>query len=255
MGLLAELIDLVLPSSCICCQRSGPLWCAACRPASIPELAATATGPAICAAGEYDAELRSALIAYKERGHRALAEPLSAYLGDAVDVLSRQVGTAAPGRPRPVLVPVPSRRSAARQRGGDHVLRLARLVARHSQLPLCSALSVSSGVADSAGLSTAARAANLAHRMRAARPPGRGPLGAVIVDDIVTTGTTLAEAERALTEAGWQVLGAAVVGATRRRYPTAAAGASGASDGARKQSAAAGTDASNWADAHEWASV
>lgn len=129
------------------------------------------------------------------------------------------------------------------------------MVARHSQLPLCSALSVSSGVADSAGLSTAARAANLAHRMRAARPPGRGPLGAVIVDDIVTTGTTLAEAERALTEAGWQVLGAAVVGATRRRYPTAAAGASGASDGARKQSAAAGTDASNWADAHEWASV
>jgi predicted amidophosphoribosyltransferase len=200
----------------------------------MPELAATGTGPPVCAAGEYDAELRSALLAYKERGRRALAAPLSAYLSDATDVLLRTARAESSGR-QPVLIPVPSRRAAARQRGGDHVLRLARLVARHSQLPVSRVLSVSPAVADSAGLSTAARAANLAHRMRAA-PPERHQLEAVLLDDIVTTGATLAEAGRALTEAGWRVLGAAVVGATRRRYPVAAG---------------TGMHASNWADEQE----
>ena len=38
-----------------------------------------------------------------------------------------------------------------------------------------------------------------------------GRRSAVIVDDIVTTGTTVREAARALTEAGWHVSGAAVV--------------------------------------------
>jgi predicted amidophosphoribosyltransferase len=37
------------------------------------------------------------------------------------------------------------------------------------------------------------------------------------VDDIVTTGATLREAARALTSAGWQVSGAAVIAATQRR--------------------------------------
>lgn len=234
--LLAELIDLVLPSSCVCCHRTGPLWCPGCRPSSMPELAGTGAGLPVCAAGEYDAELRSALIAYKERGRRALAAPLSAYLSDATDVLLHAVGAESL---RPALIPVPSRRAAARQRGGDHVLRLARLVARHSQLPVLRPLSVSPAVADSAGLSPAARAANLAHQMRAA-PAERHRLDAVLVDDIVTTGATLAEAARALTEAGWRVLGAAVVGATRRRHPVATNAAH---------------EGSSWADGREWASV
>ena len=47
----------------------------------------------------------------------------------------------------------------------------------------------------------------------------RGFCSAVIVDDIVTTGTTVREAARALSEAGWQVSGAAVVVATPRGDP------------------------------------
>ncbi|HET8970833.1 MAG TPA: phosphoribosyltransferase family protein, partial [Candidatus Nanopelagicales bacterium] len=70
--------------------------------------------------------------------------------------------------------------------------------------------------ADQTGLDAAGRAANLRAAMRWS---GRVPAGPVVlVDDIVTTGATLAEAARAVRVAGGTVLGAAVVAATARRY-------------------------------------
>lgn len=218
MRLIGELVELVLPVSCVCCGRPGALWCVGCRPVSQPEPAPLAQAPPTYAAGDYDTELRTALLSYKERGHRALLGPLAGYLADAVDVAVR---TLVPDGPRPVLVPVPSTRAAARQRGGDHVRRLARVVAREHGLPVVPAVHLIGPVADSAGLSPARRAANLAGRMHAAPAPDGRP--ALIVDDIVTTGATLAEVARALAAAAWPVAGAAVIGATRRRWPAATA--------------------------------
>jgi predicted amidophosphoribosyltransferase len=212
MRIVGELVELVLPVSCVCCQRPRALWCAGCRPVSQPELAALAHAPPTYAAGSYDAELRTALLSYKERGHRALLGPLAGYLADAVDVAVRAL---VPDGCGPVLVPVPSTRVAARQRGGDHVRRLARVVAREHALRVVPAVHLTGPVADSAGLSPAQRAANLTGRMRAT--PAPTGLAALLVDDLVTTGTTLTEAARALSEAGWQTAGAAVIGATRLR--------------------------------------
>jgi predicted amidophosphoribosyltransferase len=227
MDAFAELIDLVLPSGCLCCERPGAFWCGSCQPASEPAAVGPATGPPCYAAGEYAEELRTALIAYKERGRRQLAEPLAGYLADAVDCAMRSAG----GPARPVLVPVPSSRRAARARGGDHVLRLARLVARQAELPLLATLRLAGPVRDSAGLSAGQRRQNLAGRMVAGSPPGgagfRPPPGGlgfrpILLDDIVTTGATLAEAGRALTAAGWPPATAAVVAATRLRRAAAA---------------------------------
>jgi predicted amidophosphoribosyltransferase len=115
-----------------------------------------------------------------------------------------------------LLVPVPSARSVAAARGGDHVLRLARRAAVRCGVRVAgNALVLTRAVRDSAELGAQARTANLAGAM-SARPPRPG-LAALVVDDIVTTGATLHEAHRALQVAGWPVLGAAVVAATPRR--------------------------------------
>jgi predicted amidophosphoribosyltransferase len=211
MGLLAELVDLVLPSHCVGCDRPGPVWCPGCRPDARCEVIALPHGPPVYAAAEYAGELRTALLSYKERGARSLAVPLADYLVGAVESAR---GADPAGRP-PVLVPVPSTRAAIRQRGGDHVLRLARLVARQTGLEVVPLLRLNGRVLDSAGLSTDQRASNLDHRMRARPATGLGP--AIVLDDILTTGATLTEAGRALRAAGWQVPAGAVIGWTRLR--------------------------------------
>jgi predicted amidophosphoribosyltransferase len=74
-------------------------------------------------------------------------------------------------------------------------------------------------VADQASLSAAQRTANLAGALGV--PPRFVPLitgaSVVIMDDLVTTGATLAEAARAVRAAGGLVTGAATVAATGRR--------------------------------------
>jgi predicted amidophosphoribosyltransferase len=211
MGLLAELVDLVLPSHCVGCDRPGPVWCPACRPDARCEVVALAHGPPVYAAAEYAGELRTALLSYKERGARSLAVPLADYLVGAVE----SARSADPAGQPPVLVPVPSSRAAIRQRGGDHLLRLARQVGRQLQLEVRPTLRLTGRVLDSAGLSADQRVGNLRHRMRAR--PATGPGRAIVLDDILTTGTTMTEAGRALRAAGWQVPAGAVIGWTRLR--------------------------------------
>jgi predicted amidophosphoribosyltransferase len=211
-GAVAELIDLVLPRRCVACGALGSALCRRCTPAGPPVPGPAGPVPVLAAARYADA-VRAAVLAYKERGRRDLAGPLGALLAAALTELL-DTGRAPPGRL--LLVPVPSSGAAVAARGGDHVLRLARRAGRRTGLrTVPHGLSLVRSLRDSAGLGVAERAANLDRAMVAARPVGGA--AAVLVDDIVTTGATLREAARALADAGWPVVGAAVVAATPRR--------------------------------------
>ena len=77
------------------------------------------------------------------------------------------------------------------------------------------ALAQTRAVRDQAGLDARTRRANLegGFRLRRRLPAGR-PV--VLVDDLVTTGSSLTEAARVLGRAGVPLLGAATVAATER---------------------------------------
>lgn len=210
-GVLACLLDLVLPAACAGCALPGHGLCAAC----VDELSAAPAlrplpGLRTACAAPYADPARGALLAHKERGRLGLARPLGAALAAAVAALELDGPL--------VLVPVPSSRAAVRARGHDHARRLARAAAR--TLTACGAparavplLVQARATADQGGLSAADRADNLAGALACRRPPGR--LGAlVVVDDVVTTGATLCEAARALRTAGGDVRGAAAVAGT-----------------------------------------
>lgn len=236
-NVLDPLVDLVLPRHCVGCLRPGVALCAACGPITgVHRL--QSGGLEVVAAGRYADGLRAALLAYKERGRRDLAHSLGRCLGTAVaQAVPGSRAAAGPNgqRPRVVLVWPPSARSVAAARGGDHLARLARHAAVVAGVRTAPGVLVSTRhVQDSAGLTIAARAENLRGSMRALPPPenrdrrilrGSASPGrctvAVLVDDIVTTGATLREAHRALDEAGWTVLAAAVVAATPRRAKAA----------------------------------
>jgi predicted amidophosphoribosyltransferase len=228
VGLLGTVLDAVLPQACAGCAAPGGALCLACR----DELAACAPGrrdptprprglPPVVAAAPYAGVARHALLAYKERGRTRLAEPLARLLAAAVAT----AWVAAAGPPRPiVLVGVPSSRSARRARGHDHVVTLATAAAgmlRRAGVPARTLRAARRRPTrrDSTELDAAARAHNaqdafVVRRQARARLRGRTVL---VVDDVVTTGSTAAALVAALESAGARVLAVAAVAATQRR--------------------------------------
>jgi len=166
----------------------------------------------VSSAGAYDGALKSLVNAHKERGRLALARPLGR-------VLAGVLAAAVPEGPL-FVVPVPSRRAVVRRRGHDPLLRVTRCAAaelRGSGRPATVArlLYAVRRPLDQAGLDHRSRLSNLQGVMRAR--PFDSDLGVVIVDDVVTSGATAREAQRALETAGVRVAGIAAVAATERR--------------------------------------
>lgn len=222
---MAAVAELVLPTECAGCATPGPGWCPDCadwldrRPvrAGLTRPDPPPPGlPLVVTATAYEGPVRRALVAFKDGDRRDLAGVLAPLLADAVAPYLAAVGPL-------VLVPAPSSRAARRARGDVPVELLARHAARllRPAPTVVSALRVARVVADQAGLSSAGRATNLAGAYAVRPAAGRAIAGrpVLLVDDVVTTGATLAEADRALREAGLSVVGAAVVSATRRRSP------------------------------------
>lgn len=180
--------------------------------------------PAVWAAGPYDGPLRRLIVAYKDGDRRDARSALAPMFADSIVAAARSAGGVA------AVVPVPSSAASRRRRGDEPLRDLVRAALEtlgpdpaHVGLMAAPLLRVTRRVRDQAGLDAAARAANLAGsftvrpvRTGRAVPPG---LPCLLVDDVVTTGSSLAEAVRALRAAGARPIACAVVAATPRRIP------------------------------------
>ena len=204
------MLDLILPLECGGCGAPSTRWCDACA----TELSVAAEQPHVVnpridpqvpgfALGRYVGARRQAILAIKEHGRGDLVAPLARALAVGVHRLLTWGMVETPLS----IVPAPTRRSAARRRGGDPVARLARAaVGGHPGVAVVPALRLKALARDSVGLGTSARERNIAGRVLMCGQPPRGIFGEVVlVDDIVTTGATARESVHTLRAAGIRV--------------------------------------------------
>lgn len=236
-GVLDALTDLVLPARCGGCDRQGQRWCPSCarEVAAAPPAGRWTPTPApgglpdVWSVVPYEGAVRAGLANWKDNGRRDLVRVLAPLLTEAL-LAALLAGEDRGGPPGPdpahgtwVVVPVPSARPNVRRRGDRPLQDLARrsvqAVPPAIRPPVVPALRLARTVADQAGLHSAARSENLRGAMVVAptAAPSVQGVRCVVVDDVITTGATLAEAARALRVAGAAEVLAATVAATRRR--------------------------------------
>jgi ComF family protein len=226
-------LDLALPPTCAGCRREGSPLCRECRewllvrvanapgiPVGIPaDLPAPLLQVEWCA--PFTGVVRRAIHELKYGGERRLAQPL----GQAVAARWRRAGAGGEA-----LVPVPASPDRIRERGYDHAVLIAAVAGRELDLAVLAVLERTHDTAAQHALGRAGRAANVggAFRVRttrrrdgAAGTPDPRALAAVrgrwlvLVDDVVTTGSTLAGCAAALLDAGAAAVSAVTVARER----------------------------------------
>lgn len=219
-------LDLALGSRCAACADPGRVLCEVCR-AGLPSGAFQVRPDPepeglvpVYVAGRYADPLKPLLIAHKEHRVFGLAGPLGALLATAVT----QATADCPQSPL-LLVAVPSSPATVRRRGHDPVARMVRAAARElrshgRQVFAPMLLRQHRVVSDQAGLDAGQRAANLARSLRVHQRAQRRLAGqavtVLVCDDIITTGATAREAQRALGAVGIRVAAVAAVAATEK---------------------------------------
>jgi len=230
--LASRALDLALPATCAGCGREGAALCVDCLPALDARLELPAGVPIglpgdvpeplaqveHCAA--FGGVARRALHRLKYAGDRRLAEPLGAAVG------RRWLRAGAGGD---VLVPVPASPDRVADRGYDQAELIARAAGRVCGLPVHLLLERTRRTTAQFDLDRRARAGNVsgAFRLRpeALDSNAEGPRIAgharldgawiVLVDDVLTTGSTLAACARVLLDHGAMAVSAVTVARER----------------------------------------
>ena len=214
----ARVLDFVLPPSCAACGREGRVICPGCETAldaRLPLPPGVAVGmpsdvPLPLVAHEwcvpYAGLGRSAIHALKYGGERQLAVPLGRALA------RRWLACGAHGD---VLVPVPVHADRLRERGFDQADLIAREIGRATGAPVAHVLVRTRRTVRQAELGRPGRVTNVAGVFGVRVTGAVRGRWVVLVDDVMTTGSTLREAATALHAAGAVAVSALTVARER----------------------------------------
>lgn len=201
-----QLAWLMFPTDCAGCGAADVPLCERCRQAVRPLVRSRVTHGLVAHSGlGYTGAPARVIRVFKEHRRTGLARTLAPALAAAVNAHAETAAVDS----RVIAVPIPSTRASFRRRG----YRPVELLAARAGVRLCRALRYSRQPLDQRELGRSDRVENMAGVFRARSVAGSRVL---LIDDVVTTGATLADAARALNEAGATVIGAATVAATDR---------------------------------------
>ncbi|MBI4338515.1 MAG: ComF family protein [Chloroflexi bacterium] len=209
-------VDLIFPKRCYVCGRHGHFLCKSCEP-DLPRLGqpycSLCAQPmkrmhplclrcqehpleidGICSPFLLEGPVRHMVHALKYQGIRALAQPLGELMAD----FSRQAKLPAQG-----LVPVPLHPKRERERGYNQSALLARAVGEALGLPVEEGAlrRVWNTPSQARSLSSEERRVNVQDAFAADEDLVRGKR-LLLIDDVCTTGSTLAACSMALRDAG-----------------------------------------------------
>lgn len=213
---LAEAGALAFPVPCVGCGMPPVMLCAQCQRELRPEphIRVMPSGLRVWSGLSFEGIPARTIRALKSELRTPLAHALAPALASALDAAWGATGDSG----ERIVVPVPTSAASWRLRG----VRVVELLARRAGATPVPALRQVRRTADQRGLDREHRGINVAHSLRSTALPR---VGVILVDDVVTTGATLAEASRAVASAGARVLGAATVASTPRVFGAPETGA------------------------------
>ena len=213
MQLISDLKYLLFPTRCFGCRDLGYLICSNCRKLWNPHIyKSTIVDLAVYSAIPYSPVAKNILLAAKEQSIKSADQLVRSAMAASLRVLFQKY-------PNSALVPIPSAPASNRRRGRDFINEMAIFVAKDMGVGVLPLLEQQRLVRDQSKLNIASRRENLAMAL-SIKPQLRGNYSSesvVILDDLVTTGSTINEANRALTKAGFKVQAAATACVALRR--------------------------------------
>lgn len=200
------LLDVLLPRGCAGCDAPDEVLCADCQAlfngCYERDFPASSLGTAYAAAC-YAGPVRRAILAWKDHDDVELDKP---FIED-IAALTQRCGISTESEV--LVIPAPSSKHSMRQRGRNHVLPLAKAVAEVLDGEVCCALE-SRASRKSVQLGRGSQRSNRAQRADSSIAlvdhADVDGCTVVLVDDIMTTGSTLRQCASVLREEGATVL-------------------------------------------------
>jgi predicted amidophosphoribosyltransferase len=210
MNTFEALADLSLGASCHGCGAPGRSPCPDCREHLLPQVRPHAragiqqSGRSIpvLSGTKYDECSSGFIVGFKDGGAWQLSSVLGGLLLACWQLLRPPDST--------IIVPISSHPATVRSRGFDHTGTLARWLSRRTGAPAKQLLRKTRKDPDQVSLNGRDRQQRPMGSMRAA-PCTNSAVGVVLVDDVLTTGGTAAEAVRALDQAGHRIRAVLIV--------------------------------------------